>query len=223
MTDRRRCAHERWRICVNTPMQFSRAEVGDRVIYRSRRYLKANRWDRRNLRIVHDAVAPVPGEVVLEIGCGRGHLTQALRTEGMDVTGVDVNPHVVGEGVTDGLYAMPAHALRLPDDAYDLVISFHMVEHVQNVDAVLAEMARVTRPGGRLLLVYPAEPVRGTFSVPASVAMFGHPFKARQIHRHTIRPRTLHPKLKAAGFIRPDSLFRLRTTPQFQTVAFRPS
>lgn len=204
-------------------MQFSRADVSDRVIYRSRRYLEANRWDRRNLRIVHDAVAPGFGEVVLEVGCGRGHLTQALRAEGMDVTGVDLNPHVVEHGVTDGLYAMPAHALRVPDDAYDIVISFHMVEHVQNVDAALAEMARVLRPGGRLLLVYPAEPVRGTFSVPASVAMFGHPFKARQIHRHSIRPRTLHPKLRAAGFIRPDSLFRLRTTPQFQTVALRPA
>lgn len=208
---------------MNTPMQFPRVDASDRAIYRSRRYLQANRWDRRNLRIVHDAVAPVPGEQVLEVGCGRGHLTQALRMEGLDVTGVDLNPHVVEEGVTDGLYPMPAHALCLPGEAYDIVISFHMVEHVQNVDAVLVEMARVLRPGGRLLLVYPAEPVRGTFSVPASVAMFGHPFKARQIHRHTVRPRTLHPKLKSAGFIRPDSLFRFRTTPQFQTVAFRPS
>lgn len=192
------------------------------VTYGSKRYLQANNWDRRNLRIVHEAVAPQPGERLLEVGCGRGHLVKALRDEGIDATGVDINPHVVEHGACDSLAAMPADDLSFTDAAFDVVISFHMIEHVPQIDPVLADMTRVLRPGGRLLLVYPAEPFRGAFAIPASVVMFGHPFRARRIHLHAVRPRTLHPRVEAAGLQQPESRFRMLTTPQFQTVASKP-
>jgi ubiquinone/menaquinone biosynthesis C-methylase UbiE len=192
------------------------------VTYTSSRYLRANRWDRRNLDIARESVDPRPGEQVLEVGCGRGHLVKALREEGVEAVGADLNDHVVAHGVSEALQAAPGHDLPYDDGRFDVVLSFHMIEHVPDVDAVLAELVRVLRPGGRLLLVYPAEPVRGAYAVGASFVMYGHPFAARRIHRHTVRPSSLEPRLTALGLHSPQSRFRLLTTPQFQTVAHRP-
>ncbi len=192
------------------------------VPYTSSRYIRANRWDRRNLDITRDSVDPQPGERLLEVGCGRGHLVKALRDQGVDAEGVDLNGHVIAHGVSMALQAAPAQDLPFDDGLFDVLVSFHMVEHVPDIDAVLRELVRVLRPGGRMLLVYPAEPVRGAYAVGASFVMYGHPFAARRIHRHTVRPHTLEPRLATLGLRALDSRFRLLTTPQFLTVAHRP-
>lgn len=192
---------------------------GAAVTYHSSDYIQANRWDKRNLRIVQDTVAPQPGERLLEVGCGRGHMVKALRAERVDARGVDLNPTIVEHGVVpEHLGAMSADDLRFDDGAFDVVISFHMIEHVPSVPPVLAELVRVLRPGGRLLMVYPREPVRGLFATGASWVMYGHPFRARHIHRHTVRPRTLEPALSLLGMTDLASRFLLLTTPQFTTV-----
>ncbi|MBA2318196.1 MAG: class I SAM-dependent methyltransferase [Euzebyales bacterium] len=187
--------------------------------YNSLGFALANRWDPRHLETVHYTLAPRPGERFLEVGCGRGHLVKRLAADGVDVRGVDANPHAIAQGVSDRLRCMTADSLDFPAESFDLVASFHTIEHVPDVDAALAEMARVLRPGGRLLLVYPAEPIRGLYAVPASVIMHRHPFKARQIHCHTVRPRSLRGRLPPLGLREVGSRFRWLSTPQFATVA----
>jgi hypothetical protein len=49
----------------------------------------------------------------------------------------------------------PAHDLPVPDEAYDAVLCTQVLEHVPNPDAVIAELFRVLRPGGRLYLTVP--------------------------------------------------------------------
>jgi SAM-dependent methyltransferase len=217
--------------------------------YNSLAFARANHWDPRHLQTVHYTLAPRPGQRFLEVGCGRGHLVRRLAADGIDVQGVDANPHAIAEGVSiggptlrvahpqsrenrlassahsrlsDRLRCMAADALDFPAESFDLVASFHTIEHVPDVDAALAEMARVLRPGGRLLLVYPAEPIRGLYAVPASVIMHRHPFKARQIHCHTVRPRSLRRRLPSVGLEEVGSRFRWLSTPQFETVARKP-
>lgn len=191
--------------------------------YTSSAYAQRNRWDQRHLATVRYALEPRPGQRYLEVGCGRGHLVAELVAEGVRAQGVDANPHAAKLSVGPGLVsAGPADALAFDDDTFDVVASFHMIEHVPDVGAALAEMTRVLRPGGKLLLVYPAEPIRGVYAIPASVIMVRHPFKARQIHRHTIRPRRLGPRLEDLGMEVVGSRFRLLTTPQFETVARKP-
>src|SRR5699024_2876145 len=136
--------------------------------------------------------------------------------------GVDANPEAKVNAVTDRVDCMPAEALDFGDDSFDAVASFHMIEHVADLDATLAEMARVLRPGGQLLLVYPAEPIRGLYAIPSSFIIAGHPFRARQIHCRSLRPKTLRHRLAAHGLKETTSRFSLLSSPQFETVATLP-
>ena len=55
--------------------------------YDSRRYALINRWNPRNLEIIRDWVAPAPGDQVLDVGCGKGHLVKALSELGVMPSG----------------------------------------------------------------------------------------------------------------------------------------
>src|SRR3990172_8303533 len=134
--------------------------------YDSRRYALVNRWDPRHMRTVRRVVAPKPGWRVLDVGCGRGHLTMRLQELGCDATGVDANPQAAAVAVTSGIETMRAERLGFPDGTFDLVVSVHAIEHIPPLEQTLAEMARGLKPGGRLLLIYPAEPIKGIFPLP---------------------------------------------------------
>jgi len=75
--------------------------------------------------------------------------------------------------------------LPLPDGAFDLVISSHTLEHVADDRGAMAEMARVLRPGGTALLMFPYDARRPTREDPAidtpaaRMAAYGHPWHLR--------------------------------------------
>lgn len=96
------------------------------------------------------------GENVLEVGCGRGFLSGKL-AEKFQTTGCDV-------ALADGLSARypnvtfiesPAEKLPFADNSFDTVVSTHMLEHVRDLGAVLAELRRVARQ--RVIIVVPCE------------------------------------------------------------------
>jgi ubiquinone/menaquinone biosynthesis C-methylase UbiE len=192
------------------------------IRYDSRRYALLNRWDPRHLRTVQRLLAPRADERVLEVGCGRGHLTKALAELGIDVTGVDANPQAAEVAVSQRVQTMRAERLQLPDDSFDAVVSVHALEHVLPIEKALAEMARVLRPGGRLLLVYPAEPVKGLFAIPTSIILYRTPFRARQIHCHRITPRRLRRMTDPLGLLHERSELHLWRSPEFATLLTKP-
>src|SRR3990172_5308886 len=191
--------------------------------YDSRRYALVNRWDPRHMRTVQRVVAPQPGWQVLDVGCGRGHLTMRLQELGCDATGVDANPQAAAVAVTSGIETMRAERLGFPDGTFDLVVSVHAIEHIPPLEQTLAEMARVLKPGGRLLLIYPAEPIRGIFAVPTAVILHGNPFKARSIHVHKLTPRKVRGLTDALGVRHLHSEFNVLSSPQFVPLLEKPA
>ena len=97
------------------------------------------------------------GATVLDVGCGPGHLTRRLVTRSLDATGVDLDPAMIERAVARGDAAgryIVADAASLPfeDASFDLVVSTLSMHHWSDAHAGLAEMARVLRPGGRILI-----------------------------------------------------------------------
>ncbi|MFF7469185.1 methyltransferase domain-containing protein [Streptomyces sp. NPDC008092] len=103
-----------------------------------------------------------PGQRVLDVGCGTGRALPALRTrvgaEGT-VLGVDVTPAMLTAAARLGrtvLLLADAGRLPLPTAALDGIFSAGLVDHVPDPAPTLREWARVTAPGGVLLLFHPS-------------------------------------------------------------------
>lgn len=99
-----------------------------------------------------------PDQDVLEVGAGSGGITEFLRHP---VTGVDIAFERTAERGTPLLKRVQgsSDALPFPDASFDLVLSLEMLEHVAPDDreACLGEMLRVLRPGGRMIVTFPAD------------------------------------------------------------------
>ncbi|HJU50972.1 MAG TPA: methyltransferase domain-containing protein [Acidimicrobiia bacterium] len=191
--------------------------------YDSRRYALINRWNPRNFEIIRDWVKPKPGDRVLDVGCGRGHLVNALRSVGVDAEGIDLNPNAAEVAMVPQVKTMSATALNYNDGYFDAIVSFHAIEHIPDVKATLGEMARVVRPGGKVLLIYPAEPVRGLFAVPTAVILHGNPLKARQVHIHKLNPSRVEKLIWGAGLTPLRSQLRLWPSPEYATLSEKPA
>ncbi len=110
-------------------------------------------------------VGLVPGEAVLEIGCGSGALTRALatRTNGANpIVAADLNPYLLSEaqtlaeseGLSEAIAFEVANAEALPysDGRFDVAFCCTVLEE-GDADRMLSELARVTRPGGRVVIL----------------------------------------------------------------------
>jgi SAM-dependent methyltransferase len=105
---------------------------------------------------------PFPDGLGLDLGCGDGKLTRIL--EGvvgkLRLVGVDVDPLETALAMHENMYER-VHTSRgdqipEPDASFDFVLSVSVLEHVAQLEPVLAEVARLTKPGGRLIVTVPA-------------------------------------------------------------------
>jgi len=95
------------------------------------------------------------GARVLEAGCGTGLVLERLRA-GAPAVGIDLSRGMLTRAGKRGLPVAQADLLRLPfpDGAFDVVCSFKVLAHVERIEDAVAELARVTRPGGLLVLEF---------------------------------------------------------------------
>ncbi len=90
---------------------------------------------------------------VLDVGCGIGDMLAFLG----NATGVDINPHTVSYCESRGLNAvtMEIDVLPFPDASFDSVLLDNVLEHLTAPQPLLAEIRRVLRVSGRLILGVP--------------------------------------------------------------------
>lgn len=183
--------------------------------YDSRRYALLNRWDPTHLDRVTRLVSIGTGDRVLEVGCGRGHLTQALALRGAEIIGIDANPRAEELAESGLVRHMSAESLDFGDASFDVLVSVHAIEHIPPLEQAFSEMVRVLTPGGRAVFIYPAEPIKGLYAIPTSIVLHGHPFKARQVHCHKLWPEKVRRMLEPMGMRETAREFSLFKTPQF--------
>jgi trans-aconitate methyltransferase len=98
-------------------------------------------------------LAAQPGEVILDLGCGDGHLTQRIAATGARVLGVDASPQMVEAARARGVTADVANAesLPYPDGSFDAVFSNAALHWVRDQDGMMAAVHRVLKPGARFV------------------------------------------------------------------------
>lgn len=183
--------------------------------YDNRRYALVNRWDSSHLKKIDRLLPLRPGERVLEVGCGAGHLVKRLAARGIDVVGIDANPNAAEVAGTERVKTMRAEELEFADSSFDAIVSIHAIEHIPALEAAFAEMARVLRPRGRALFIYPAEPIMGLYAIPTAVILHGNPFKAREVHCHKLWPAKVRRMVEPLGWTETHRQFDLFKSPQF--------
>ncbi|MBX3260180.1 MAG: methyltransferase domain-containing protein [Labilithrix sp.] len=93
------------------------------------------------------------GKDVLECGCGTGLILERIKEHARRAVGIDLSPGMLELARARGLEVEEGSVTALPfDDAsFDVTCSFKVLAHVPDIGRALAEMARVTRPGGVIL------------------------------------------------------------------------
>ncbi len=103
-------------------------------------------------RPVLDLLAPVPGERILDLGCGDGALTLELVATGAEVLGCDASAELLEAARAKGLDVVLADGHALPFEAeFDAVFSNAALHWMTRPDEVIAGVARALRPGGRFV------------------------------------------------------------------------
>lgn len=101
------------------------------------------------------------GAKVLEVGVGTGLSLEGYPTD-VSITGVDLSESMLAEAEQlielrgwDHVTVMPmnAESLRFDDASFDVVTSFHTISVVSHPEAMMREVVRVCKPGGRILLI----------------------------------------------------------------------
>lgn len=123
--------------------------------------------DRRWRAQVVRAIAPMPGERILDLAAGTGTSSDPLDRAGARVVACDFSVGMlrVGKGRRPELSFVAGDALALPfaDASFDAVTISFGLRNVADVDAALREMARVTKPGGRLVVCEFSDPTWAPF------------------------------------------------------------
>jgi demethylmenaquinone methyltransferase/2-methoxy-6-polyprenyl-1,4-benzoquinol methylase len=155
-----------------TPGEQRAAKVGELFATIARRYDLINDiqsfglhriWKRRLLRLAH----PQPGERALDLCCGTGDLALALAKHDAEVTGLDFSEPMlqVARGKARRLKSKvqsprsveflcgDAQRIPFPENTFDILTIGYGLRNLADLDAGLRDMLRVTKPGGRLLVL----------------------------------------------------------------------
>jgi SAM-dependent methyltransferase len=150
---------------------------------------------------------------VLDIGCGDGHFASIAFAEPIDV-GIDVMERDLREArsrvptVYQNVVNASATAMPFADGSFATVLSNCVIEHIPDVDAVMAEIARVLKPGGTFATTLPSEhypefllgtTIAGRLGLSRAARAYGQFFNRISHHYHVDPPDVWAERLRAVG------------------------
>ncbi len=131
--------------------------TAEHFIKRAERYNSSARWvdDKALIREIMDLAGAGRGDYVLDIGTGTGKIAQAFRSRVKHVVGVDICGKMVmqAKGCADQIVLTPAESMPFKDNVFSVCVCRQGLQFM-NMEAVLEEIHRVLKPGGRAVLCH---------------------------------------------------------------------
>lgn len=117
-------------------------------------------WYKERRHLIGKAIRGLAPGRALDIGAAAGGNTRVLEAAGWRATALEFEQSGVELARSRGLDVVQGDARQIPfpDDHFDLLVAYDVLEHIEEDDMVVAEIARVVRPGGKVLIAVPADP-----------------------------------------------------------------
>jgi 2-polyprenyl-6-hydroxyphenyl methylase/3-demethylubiquinone-9 3-methyltransferase len=151
-----------------------------------------------------------PGKDVLDLGCAGGFMAEALAARGSRVTGIDpaadaveaARRHSGAVGLTIQYDVGVGEALPYAATGFDAVVCVDVLEHVADLTCVLAEVARVLRPGGLFLFdTINRTPIARLATITMAEDVLHLLPRGTHDPALYIKPRELHLAMQGAGLL----------------------
>jgi SAM-dependent methyltransferase len=149
------------------------------------KHLRERWWNDEFTEFLAETLRPRPGNRILDVGCGEGlaevaigrlHLSQ-IRLVGVDIVvskAIEARRETRAHNQRVAFAAADAVCLPFKDGAFDSTYCVAVLQHVADVPTAVAEFARVTRAGGRVVAVEPDNAARYAYSsTPSGALVFG--------------------------------------------------
>ncbi len=142
----------------------------------------------------------------LDVGCNTGHLLSVGEDFGWEVYGVDLSPVAIRFGREElglkNLQLSDLHGACYPDDFFDYVHLWHVLEHVLDPSSLLEEIHRILKPGKELLVGVPCVTDPMYYALRFRYILAGKPTPISSDNAHTFEftPSTLKMMLEKTGF-----------------------
>ncbi|BCL80774.1 class I SAM-dependent methyltransferase [Ktedonobacteria bacterium brp13] len=146
-------------------------------------------------------INPKSGEKILELGCNDGAFARHVSTYGADVLGIDINQEMITSLNDEHFMIMSATDLTFPDNTFDKIYSFEVIEHIPDIQKYLSEAHRVLKKNGQLILSFPWELIRGQAAIGNSLQIYHNLHYSRRLHVHKLSPKKIKEMTQDIPFV----------------------
>ena len=140
-----------------------------------------------HVRLILEYFGDLAGKLVADAGCGKGRFARILKDEhpGASVIALDIAEAML-QRVAKDIYACAGSLTAIPLDtaSCDAAYATESLEHAVDIDLAIAELCRILKPGGKLVIIDKNKEQWGRFDTPAWEKWFGRDELEKKLGRH---------------------------------------
>ena len=152
---------------------------------------------------------------VFEVGCSEGMLLRELTRHGHEASGCEMNRCIAEQGKKElnvDIVALPFEKMSVPQDTYDLVVSFHTLEHLRDVVDAFTKVAHMLKPKGSVLVEVPSG--KEEYETTDHLHFFSEESLRRLVDRFFEETRIVHNSYENAQGVTIGSLYAIGRHPR---------